>query len=142
MLERLVDVMGLLEGFGVRAAWSCCVVVEQAKAAAAAAAAAAPKVRKGMTDEQLARRCVILKDSVTKVAFLYINRGLFEKDKLMVAAQLCFQVCFSLVLHAFSRMYVCSGWSLTAWCVFFPVFLPSLRSWCVTIGCPLTSWLS
>ena len=33
-----------------------------------------------------------MKESVTRVSFLYVNRGLFEVDKLMVAAQLTFKV--------------------------------------------------
>ncbi len=60
--------------------------------AAPSDASSSGKVKAGLSDEQLKRRCDILKDSVTKVSFFYINRGLFERDKLMVAAQLCFQV--------------------------------------------------
>jgi dynein heavy chain, axonemal len=49
-------------------------------------------IKQGLTDEQLVRRCAVLKESVTVVSFTYINRGLFERDKLMVATQLTFQV--------------------------------------------------
>lgn len=51
-----------------------------------------PMMKKGLSDEQLVRRCDILKESVTVVSFTYINRGLFERDKLMVATQLTFQI--------------------------------------------------
>jgi len=45
-----------------------------------------------LTDEELIVRCGILKDSSTKTTFNYINRGLFERDKLTVATQLCFKI--------------------------------------------------
>ena len=70
-----------------------------------------------LTDEELVRRCVVLKvggvarrvcrsapaaptgasppplqDSATKVTFQYVNRGLFNADKLTVVAQLCFKL--------------------------------------------------
>lgn len=67
---------------------------KQADAEGAVVADAAPAIemKKGLSDEQLVRRCDILKDSVTVVSFCYINRGVFERDKLMVATQLTFQV--------------------------------------------------
>ncbi|KAA0166994.1 hypothetical protein FNF28_02917 [Cafeteria roenbergensis] len=49
-------------------------------------------IKAGLTDEQLVVRCDVLKDSVTWVTFDYINRGLFVRDKLTVATQLCFKV--------------------------------------------------
>lgn len=49
-----------------------------------------PKV--DLTDEQLARRCEILQDSITSGAFQYVNRGLFVRDKLMFATHLCFKI--------------------------------------------------
>ena len=41
-----------------------------------------------LTDEELAKRCVVLKSSTAKVVFNYIRRGLFEVDKLTVATML------------------------------------------------------
>lgn len=57
--------------------------------AGSASARAAPLV---LTDEQLARRCEILKESATSVCFQYVNRGLFEVDKLTVATLMCFKI--------------------------------------------------
>ena len=50
------------------------------------------KIRAGLTDEQLVRRCGILKDSITQNTFEYVNRGLFVRDKLMFATYLCFSI--------------------------------------------------
>ena len=45
-----------------------------------------------LSDEELAARCVKLKESTSKVVFNYIRRGLFEKDKLTVATQLALKL--------------------------------------------------
>jgi dynein heavy chain len=45
-----------------------------------------------LTDEQLHQRCAILKESSTSVTYQYISRGLFEKDKLTIATQLCLRL--------------------------------------------------
>jgi dynein heavy chain len=37
------------------------------------------------TDAELATRCIVLIDSITKTVFNYIRRGVFETDKLTVA---------------------------------------------------------
>jgi dynein heavy chain, axonemal len=50
------------------------------------------QLKKGLSDEQLVVRCDVLKKSVTWVTFSYINRGLFVRDKLTIATQLCFKV--------------------------------------------------
>ncbi len=50
------------------------------------------EIRAGLSDEQLLRRCEILKDSITKNTFEYVNRGLFVRDKLMFATHLCFSI--------------------------------------------------
>ncbi|KAE9123159.1 Dynein alpha chain, flagellar outer arm [Phytophthora fragariae] len=41
---------------------------------------------------QIEARCTQLKTSITDVVFNYIRRGLFEKDKLTLATQLCFSI--------------------------------------------------
>ncbi|RLN66715.1 hypothetical protein BBP00_00002023 [Phytophthora kernoviae] len=41
---------------------------------------------------QIETRCTQLKASITDVVFNYIRRGLFEKDKLTLATQLCFAI--------------------------------------------------
>ena len=38
-----------------------------------------------LNDDELAARCIVLKESITLTTFNYIRRGLFEKDKLTVA---------------------------------------------------------
>jgi dynein heavy chain len=45
-----------------------------------------------LSDEELAKRCVVLKSSTAKVVFNYIRRGLFEVDKLTVATMLQFKL--------------------------------------------------
>ena len=65
---------------------------EGGEAEAGAGEGADFKLKKGLNDEQLARRCKILMDSITQVAFQYINRGLFERDKLMVGTQLALKI--------------------------------------------------
>ena len=57
-----------------------------------AGAAAGFSIKAGLSDEQLVVRCDVLKDSVTWVTFEYINRGLFVRDKLTIATQLCFKL--------------------------------------------------
>ncbi|ETN24826.1 hypothetical protein PPTG_01014 [Phytophthora nicotianae INRA-310] len=44
------------------------------------------------SDAQVEARCIQLKNSITDVVFNYIRRGLFEKDKLTLATQLCFAI--------------------------------------------------
>ena len=61
-------------------------------APAAPAAGAKKRAVRVLTDSELEARCVILKDSCTATTFNYINRGMFERDKLTVAAQLCFKI--------------------------------------------------
>ena len=67
-----------------------------AEAAPAEGAAAVPAGKKRavrvLTDDELVKRCVILKDSATLTTFNYINRGMFERDKLTVATQLCLKI--------------------------------------------------
>ncbi|KAJ0395717.1 hypothetical protein P43SY_006365 [Pythium insidiosum] len=45
-----------------------------------------------LTPQQIEARCTQLKTSITEVVFNYIRRGLFEKDKLTLATQLCFAI--------------------------------------------------
>ena len=45
-----------------------------------------------LSDEELAKRCVVLKSSTAKVVYNYIRRGLFEVDKLTVATMLQFKL--------------------------------------------------
>jgi len=63
-----------------------------AGAAAGAGAAAAVAPVRAYTDAELAQRCEILKSSATEVTFQFINRGLFERDKLTIATQLCLRL--------------------------------------------------
>ncbi|KAG1696565.1 hypothetical protein DVH05_018258 [Phytophthora capsici] len=44
------------------------------------------------SNTQIEARCTQLKTSITDVVFNYIRRGLFEKDKLTLATQLCFAI--------------------------------------------------
>ncbi|KAL3663603.1 hypothetical protein V7S43_011489 [Phytophthora oleae] len=44
------------------------------------------------SNAQIEARCTQLKTSITDVVFTYIRRGLFEKDKLTLATQLCFAI--------------------------------------------------
>jgi len=48
--------------------------------------------KREMTDEELARRCIILIDSITKTVFNYIRRGVFERDKLTVSTLLTLKI--------------------------------------------------
>ncbi|DBA02158.1 TPA: hypothetical protein N0F65_004793 [Lagenidium giganteum] len=45
-----------------------------------------------LTEQQIEARCLQLKSSITEVVFNYIRRGLFERDKLMLATQLNFAI--------------------------------------------------
>ena len=45
-----------------------------------------------LSDEELTKRCSVLEDSISKVVFNYLRRGLFDKDKLTVATQLCLKI--------------------------------------------------
>jgi len=45
-----------------------------------------------LDDDELAKRCVVLIDSITKTVFNYIRRGLFEMDKLTVATLLTIRI--------------------------------------------------
>merc|ERR1719409_1049693 len=46
----------------------------------------------GLSDEELAQRCIVLCDSITYTSFNYIRRGLFERDKLTVSTQLMLKI--------------------------------------------------
>ena len=46
----------------------------------------------GMTEEMIVTRVAELESSVTETVFNYTRRGLFEKDKLTVAAMLCLSI--------------------------------------------------
>ena len=50
------------------------------------------QVVKELTDEELAERCGVLLGSISSVVFNYIRRGLFDKDKLMVATLLTLRI--------------------------------------------------
>lgn len=58
--------------------------------ARAAKGPAAPS--RALSDEELAKRCTVLKASATECTFQFINRGLFERDKLTIATQLALRV--------------------------------------------------
>ena len=45
-----------------------------------------------LTDEQVGTRCIALNSSITQSVFNYIRRGLFDKEKLMVATQLVLKI--------------------------------------------------
>ena len=45
-----------------------------------------------MSDAELAKRCSVLIDSITRTVFNYVRRGLFEMDKLTVAALLTLRI--------------------------------------------------
>ena len=45
-----------------------------------------------LSDEELAERCDVLMDSITTTVFNYLRRGLFDRDKLTIATQLCLKV--------------------------------------------------
>ena len=53
---------------------------------------AVPGEKREATDAELATRCVILIDSITKTVFNYIRRGLFEVDKVTVATLLTLRI--------------------------------------------------
>lgn len=55
-------------------------------------ALAAGEEREEATDAELAVRCIVLIDSVTKTVFNYIRRGVFETDKLTVASLLTLRI--------------------------------------------------
>ncbi|RYY36502.1 hypothetical protein EON62_01715, partial [archaeon] len=93
------DAEGAAEGkeAGGEAAAASASAPAPATAEAGDAAAAPGSARsfvgvRALTDEELVRRCDILKESATSVTFQYINRGLFERDKLTVSTQLCLRV--------------------------------------------------
>ena len=46
-----------------------------------------------LSDEDLAKRCTVLIDVITKTVFNYVRRGLFEVDKLTVSALLALRIC-------------------------------------------------
>merc|ERR1711871_1315183 len=46
----------------------------------------------GVTDEELAARCVVVNDSITITVFDYLRRGLFEVDKLCVGCMLALRI--------------------------------------------------
>lgn len=46
-----------------------------------------------ISDAELAARCVVLIDSITRTVFNYIRRGVFETDKLTVATILTLRLC-------------------------------------------------
>jgi dynein heavy chain len=50
------------------------------------------KKKEQMTPEEIQERCGVLMGSITEVVFNYTRRGLFDKDKLMVATMLTLQV--------------------------------------------------
>ena len=62
------------------------------KAPAEAAEGEAAEDEKELTDEELAARCVVLIDSITKTVFFYVRRGVFETDKLTVATLLTLRI--------------------------------------------------
>jgi len=45
-----------------------------------------------LTDEELAARCLVLIDSITRTVFNYVRRGVFEMDKLTVATLLTLRI--------------------------------------------------
>ena len=53
--------------------------------------ARAKEVR-ALSDQELAQRCEVLKESATFTSFKYVLRGAFERDKLTVATQLAFKI--------------------------------------------------
>jgi dynein heavy chain len=61
-------------------------------ASAPAPAPGSKRVVLALTDAELAQRCEVLKESATSVCFQYVNRGVFEKDKLTIATQLCLRI--------------------------------------------------
>ncbi|KAG6962185.1 hypothetical protein JG688_00008722 [Phytophthora aleatoria] len=57
-------------------------------------------------------RCTQLKNSITDVVFNYIRRGLFEKDKLTLATQLCFAILRSeMKIDAVDVLQLVTWWS-------------------------------
>jgi dynein heavy chain, axonemal len=55
-------------------------------------AATAEDEKRELNDEELARRCGVLIDSITRTVFNYIRRGLFERDKLTVSTLLTLKI--------------------------------------------------
>lgn len=45
-----------------------------------------------MSPKSLRKRVLDLIDSITETAFNFTRRGLFERDKLIVTAMLCFRI--------------------------------------------------
>lgn len=45
-----------------------------------------------MSDGEVEERCVVLKRSITNMVFCYLQYGLFAKDSLTIATQICFQI--------------------------------------------------
>jgi dynein heavy chain len=50
------------------------------------------QIRAGLNDEQLVRRCDILRQSINNTVFQYVKRGMFERDKLMFSTQLTLSI--------------------------------------------------
>ncbi len=57
-----------------------------------AAAEPVEKTVRSLTDDELVQRCTILCASATRVSYSYVVRGMFEKDKLAMATQLCLKL--------------------------------------------------
>ena len=51
-----------------------------------------PPIPREATDAELAARCTVVIDSITRTVFNYIRRGLFEMDKLTVATILTLRI--------------------------------------------------
>lgn len=54
--------------------------------------AAEEEEKRDPTDEELAKRCTVLIDSITKTVFNYVRRGVFERDKLTVSTLLVLKI--------------------------------------------------
>ncbi len=52
----------------------------------------APTTVSVLSDADVAKRCLLIVDSITITTFLYLRRGTFERDKLTIATQLCLKV--------------------------------------------------
>jgi dynein heavy chain len=48
--------------------------------------------KRELNDEELAKRCNVLIDSITKTVFNYVRRGVFERDKLTVSTLLVLKI--------------------------------------------------
>jgi dynein heavy chain, axonemal len=62
-----------------------------ASASAPSPAPPPPPVRV-LTDEQLVARCALLRETTTSVTYAFVQRGLFERDRLTVGAHLAFKL--------------------------------------------------